>query len=275
VNESISIGPVALSVAGLVAVGSLWLGWFAGTRAAKPKGLDVERPLYVVLAAGVLGARLGFVLQHLDAYAGAPLTMLDVRDGGWDAAIGFIAAAAAGLLLAVRRRSLALPLSVAVATAGVAWGAATWIPAALQDQGPELPALSLPTLDGSPVALSAFRGKPVVLNLWATWCPPCIREMPVLQKAQQERGDVHFVFVNQGEAAERVGRFLGTRGLALRNVLLDPSGEVARLMGARALPTTLFFDAQGRLVGARIGELSAATLNARLPPPPRGTDPAH
>ena len=75
---------------------------------------------------------------------------------------------------------------------------------------------------------------------------------------------MHFVFVNQGEASARVSSFLATRGLVLRNVLLDAGGQVAGDMGARALPTTLFFDSEGRLVAARVGELSSGSLGARL-----------
>lgn len=95
-------------------------------------------------------------------------------------------------------------------------------------------------------------------------CPPCRREMPVLQQAQAQRGDVHFVFLNQGETPSRVQAFLATQPQALRNVLLDTEGRLGVQRGHRALPTTLFFDAQGRLVDTRVGELSAASLAERL-----------
>ena len=127
-----------------------------------------------------------------------------------------------------------------------------------------LPALVLAGLQGQPVALQQFAGKPVVLNLWATWCPPCRREMPVLAAAQQRHPDVHFVFANQGESAQKVQAFLAGDRLALDNVLLDAHGEVARHFGHRALPTTLFFDARGMLADVRIGEVSHATLTERL-----------
>ncbi|HWS73851.1 MAG TPA: TlpA disulfide reductase family protein, partial [Quisquiliibacterium sp.] len=107
-------------------------------------------------------------------------------------------------------------------------------------------------------------GRPAVVNLWATWCPPCVREMPVLAAAQASKPGIVFVFVNQGEAGERVGQFLAPRGLALENVLLDPGGDLARSVGSRAMPTTLFYDAQGRLRDTHLGALSEATLAARL-----------
>lgn len=104
----------------------------------------------------------------------------------------------------------------------------------------------------------------MVVNLWATWCAPCRREMPVLQQAQAARPEVHFVFLNQGESAERVLAFLGSQQLPLRNVLLDAHGQAGAQLGHRALPTTLFYDASGRLVDTRVGELSHATLAQRL-----------
>jgi thiol-disulfide isomerase/thioredoxin len=127
-----------------------------------------------------------------------------------------------------------------------------------------LPPLALSSLDGRPVTLADFAGKPTVVNLWATWCPPCRREMPALQQAQAANPDVNFVFVNQGEEAGVIAAFLGQEGLALRNVLVDPQSSTGAALGQSGLPTTLFFDASGRLAGIRVGELSQATLDQRL-----------
>jgi thiol-disulfide isomerase/thioredoxin len=103
-----------------------------------------------------------------------------------------------------------------------------------------------------------------VVNLWATWCPPCRREMPALQQAQAANPDVNIVFVNQGEESHTVAAFLDRQGLALSNVLVDPESRTGAALGHGALPTTLFFDANGQLAGTRIGELSQATLTQRL-----------
>jgi thioredoxin-like negative regulator of GroEL len=72
------------------------------------------------------------------------------------------------------------------------------------------------------------------------------------------------VFVNQGEPADVVRRYLSDEDLALANVLLDGEGRLAKAIGVPGLPTTLFFDASGRLVDQRVGELSKATLAQRL-----------
>ena len=149
-------------------------------------------------------------------------------------------------------------------TGSVVWLVGNIALALRADAGQELPALGFASLEGRTVQLAEFKGKPTVVNLWATWCPPCVREMPVLQKAQADHPGVNFVFVNQGESADKVAAWLVARKLSLRNVLLDGQGQIGAAFKQRALPTTLFFNAKGQLVSMRVGELSAATLTERL-----------
>src|SRR5690606_6628168 len=99
---------------------------------------------------------------------------------------------------------------------------------------------------------------------WATWCPPCRREMPVLAAAQQRETGVEFIFANQGEPMEAVQTYLASEALELRNVLLDPRMQLSQHMGTQGMPTTLFFDATGTLVHTHMGELSTATLKRGL-----------
>jgi len=123
----------------------------------------------------------------------------------------------------------------------------------------------LSTLDGQSTTLVDLQpGKPKVVNIWASWCPPCIREMPVLEKAQERYPDITFVFVNQGEQVETINSFLGQQDLSIRNVLSDVSGSFASATGSQALPTTLFYDAEGRQVDVHMGELSNASLAQKL-----------
>ena len=76
--------------------------------------------------------------------------------------------------------------------------------------------------------------------------------------------DVGFVFVNQGEHRQVIEQFLKQEALALNNVMADARGVLGYQIGSRALPTTLFIDAQGKLVDAHLGELSKASLKAKL-----------
>jgi len=103
-----------------------------------------------------------------------------------------------------------------------------------------------------------------VVNLWASWCPPCRKEMPVLRDAQARHKDVVFVFVDQGEDDNTARSYLAGQQLALRNVVLDPQRQLASQVDSQVLPTTLFFDEEGMLVNRRIGELSTVTLAQRM-----------
>ena len=116
------------------------------------------------------------------------------------------------------------------------------------------------------VQLADYKGGPLVINLWATWCPPCRREMPVLERAQHQRPDVTFLFVNQAESMQSVSTFLATQGLTLDNVLFDASGRLGQAVGSMALPTTLFYSAEGRLINSHLGELSQASLARAMEP---------
>jgi len=148
-------------------------------------------------------------------------------------------------------------------------GAALWLTASLATglgQTRTMPAGALMALQGGqPVDLvQAARGRPVVVNLWASWCGPCRQEMPMLAAAQQREGRVGFLFVNQGESASAVQAYLTDQGLPLRGVLLDPGSRLGPAVGSRGLPTTVFYDAHGRQVDAHFGVLNAAALDSRL-----------
>lgn len=270
--QTLTLGPLVLSVPLLVGIAAFLLASTVGRRVGgSAHASDVERHLLRMLLAGLVAARLAFVLQFQDAYLKSPLSIVDIRDGGWRPLVGLgVALAYAGVVL-VRRGALRKPLLAAFGSAGAVWLAATLVLSAGGAGDVRLPQLTLAATDGGTVRLSSFEGRPAVVNLWATWCPPCQREMPVLQQAQAARPDVHFVFLNQGESPDKVAAYLARSGLQLRNVLLDTRGEAGQALGHRALPTTLFFDAGGRLVDTRVGELSEASLAERLanlPPSP-------
>lgn len=263
-SGAFQLGPLAIPYAVLLvlaAVGAtLTVGWRVGRQAAA----EVESLLWQSLIAGFVVARLAYVWQFREQYFASPLSVLDIRDGGWSPVAGAAATALFALVRQWRRPHLRDAIWSGLAAGAVVWGLGALAFSIAAGDRQRLPALALVSLQGEPVNLSAFAGRPVVVNLWATWCPPCVREMPVLQQAQAAHSAIHFVFVNVREPRERVSGWLQSRQLPLGNVLLDPSGEVAAAFGAPGLPTTLFFDADGGLVSTRVGELSPATLQERL-----------
>ena len=122
------------------------------------------------------------------------------------------------------------------------------------------PDFALTTLDGEEFRLSAQRGTPVVLNFWATWCPPCRAELPELRAASERyAGRVAIVGVNQAETATSIAQSASDLGLTFP-IPLDHSGAVSRAYGVRSLPTTFFIDRDGVIRQIQNGPLTEATL---------------
>ena len=106
--------------------------------------------------------------------------------------------------------------------------------------------------DGGAVSLSDFAGKGVVLNLWATWCVPCVREMPALDglaQAVAASGVVVLPLSSDRGGAAAVQQFYQQRGIKRLPIMLDPRSAVAEALNVRGIPTTLLIDKQGQEVG--------------------------
>jgi thiol-disulfide isomerase/thioredoxin len=264
VNNALLLGPFVLPYSLLLVFAAVALTLYVGNRGGRKAGIDVETALWKTLLVGMVFARLAFVWEFRSAYLASPLGILDIRDGGWSPTAGFVVAWFFALSRQGRHPALQKALRSAMLTGTVFWSVGAAVLLVRPDAGQELPALSFTSLEGRPVNLAAFKGKPTVVNLWATWCPPCVREMPMLHQAQVDYPNVNFVFLNQGESADEVGAWLQARKLPMRNVLMDGNRQAGAAFKQRALPTTLFFDAPGRLVSTRIGELSSATLTEKL-----------
>jgi peroxiredoxin len=119
----------------------------------------------------------------------------------------------------------------------------------------EGPDFTLMTLEGRSARLREFRGKLVLLNFWATWCAPCLHEMPSMERLYQtfKRTDFALLAVSMDRQGEEVARPFADSLRLTFPVLLDGTSEVARRYGVRGLPTTYLIDPDGRLIGAAIG----------------------
>lgn len=121
------------------------------------------------------------------------------------------------------------------------------------------------TLDGQIVQLSSLRGQPVVLNFWASWCPPCRAEMPDFERVHQAyraKGAV-ILGVNTSDQTPKAQAFLQEAGVSYPS-LLDPQGQLATQFNAGSLPTTVFIDREGRVVKRRVGVVSAQQLATQI-----------
>ncbi|MBM1195477.1 TlpA disulfide reductase family protein [Pseudomonas weihenstephanensis] len=260
---TLTIGSFALAINHLLLILALALATLVGWRVAKRGGENPESVLFSLFLLGLLAARIGFVIGYWRYFENDPLQMLDLRDGGFLMWPGLLAVVGGAVVWSWRRTGLRRPLGW-----GLGSGLAFWLLASLAsnlyDKGTQLPDMALRNANGESVQLSSYKGGPLVINLWATWCPPCRREMPVLQNAQHQHEDVTFLFVNQGESMQSVSTFLETQGLNLSNVLFDSGGQLGQKVGSMALPTTLFYNAEGRLLASHLGELSQASLARAL-----------
>jgi peroxiredoxin len=120
--------------------------------------------------------------------------------------------------------------------------------------GDEAPDITFASLDDKPVKLSDFRGKPVMLNFWATWCGPCTAEMKNIEQVYQKHLEEDFVIlgVNQGEGASVIEGYAKLWKLNFR-LVRDQGDMAARAFQVRALPTTVFVDAEGKVHEIHIG----------------------
>ncbi|WP_254514983.1 TlpA family protein disulfide reductase [Novosphingobium sp. G106] len=122
-------------------------------------------------------------------------------------------------------------------------------------KGSPLPAFSLTDAAGKTTKLAAFKGKPLLVNLWATWCAPCVLELPMLDKLAETRGgEIKVLTVSQDmTGTEKVAPFLEGKGLKHLEPWLDQRNDLAFQYGASTLPTTVYYDASGKEVWRYVG----------------------
>ncbi len=142
---------------------------------------------------------------------------------------------------------------------------------------PEPPPVDLPRPDGAPMSLRELRGKVVLVNFWATWCEPCVAEMPSLQRLRDQLGVESFevLGVNYQEGPARINAFVQETRVTFP-IVRDTDGAVARAWGARVFPSTYVLDRAGQIRYVLVGEadwtspMLVSTIRSLLGPlPPR------
>ena len=269
--NALQLGPFAIPLALLPWLVGLFAAWLVAWHRRRRGHGDAEPLLWRIGLLALIGARVAFVARYHDRFAG-PLAMIDLRDGGlwWPGAVVGAGLALAWALRGRAGREEAAPLSEswrALLTGAVVAVLTASITLAMSSTAQPAPEVTLHRLDGTPVTLSALSEDHLTLvNLWASWCPPCRREMPVLEQGQRDYPAVRFVYANQGEPAEIIRGYLLEEGLRLNNVLLDPHSDLARALGGSGLPTTVLIGRDGTLVNSHVGPLSRASLHHFIHP---------
>jgi cytochrome c biogenesis protein CcmG/thiol:disulfide interchange protein DsbE len=130
--------------------------------------------------------------------------------------------------------------------------------------GKPAPEFELASLNGQPVHLSDYKGHPVLINYWATWCPPCREELPLIQSRHEKySSDLVVLAINAGEDMATVENYIKTKGFTFP-VLLDPEWKAEALFGIFAYPTSVFIDRNGIIQAKYVGGLNEKNLDDNL-----------
>ena len=121
----------------------------------------------------------------------------------------------------------------------------------------------LKTLAGENFDPATLKGRPYVINLWADWCPPCRREMPLLADAARKHPNVAFLFINQGDLPNIATKLPAQNGIDPATIVLDEAARLSAAYGG-ALPSTIFVGPAGDVRSVHAGEISRAALSDKF-----------
>jgi peroxiredoxin len=140
----------------------------------------------------------------------------------------------------------------------------TGIPVATDVSGDPLPDVTARSFDGRAVSLRALRGRPLILNFWASTCIPCRKEMPAFEAVHQSvRDRVRIIGIDPQDSPDAATKF-ATKVGATYELLRDPDGAVTSALGVAVLPTTVFVGADGTILEAKAGALSQGELSSAI-----------
>ncbi|AJY52666.1 TlpA disulfide reductase family protein [Halomonas sp. KO116] len=264
--NAIALGPLLISLPRLYAIGCALLLLLCARLLLGLPQRDQQRWFTGLIIVWLVSARVGHLILNLDSYSDAPLEALKVWQPGYHGLWGMTA----GLIWTawtLRARLLAMggAMAMLVAASSLWLVLVTLAPLGNDFAVDALPEVTLEDVGGNEVYLPSLTDNAdlIIVNLWATWCPPCLREMPLLEEAAQRDG-VSVVVANQGEDLLPMVRYLDEQQLGFRYALRDPSQQLMALFAAPGLPTTVLFDEQGNTLDVHVGELTRAHLDRWL-----------
>lgn len=257
--NAVALGPFVFDAVRLSAIVGIIVFAVVGSILAHRSSPRLSGWTTATILSGIVGARAWHVGAHIGSFTEEPWRILAIWQGGFSIAGAFIGTALGFAWLFIRSRNDVPKAITALAMGLLSWFAVTYL--TQQGPGPPAPTEAYRTIDEeASVVIAARAGRPLVLNLWASWCPPCRREMPMMAQMERQHPDVDFIFANQGEQLQAIKIYLTKSGVDLQTVLLDPSMALSKRYAAVGLPATLIIRADGTLAGTHLGEISKETL---------------
>lgn len=259
VSPILHLGPLALSADRLAAVAAIWL--FVAIGSHRRMAGESAAAVSVAAAAGFVVARLAYVVSHFSDFIGDPLAILKVWQGGFLPLAGILGAVLVLATTALPDRRFRL-IALLIALSGSWYVADRLLTITAQSPFVTSPT-GLKTMAGADFDPATLRGRPYIINLWADWCPPCRREMPLLAEAARSHPEVAFLFINQGDLPNIAARLPAQHGIDTATILLDDAARLSAAYGG-ALPSTIFVGPAGEVRAVHAGEISRAALSDKI-----------
>ena len=253
------LGPLALSADRLAAVAAIWL--FVAIGSHRRMAGETASAVSIATVGGFVVARLAYVATHFSDYISEPLAILKVWQGGFLPLAGVVAALLILGLKAPADRRFRL-IALLIALSGSWYVADRLLTTSVQSPFVTSPA-GLKTLAGENFDPATLKGRPYVINLWADWCPPCRREMPLLADAARKHPNVAFLFINQGDLPNIATKLPAQNGIDPATIVLDEAARLSAAYGG-ALPSTIFVGPAGDVRSVHAGEISRAALSDKF-----------
>lgn len=264
--NAIALGPLLISLPRLYAVGCALLLLLASRFLWGLSARQQGRWFNGLLLVWLVTARITYIVLNLESYSVEPLEALKFWQPGYHPLGGLLGGLIwTAWLLRQQLMSMMAAMTLLVGAIAIWMLLVALMPLGSSFAVDELPDLTLEDIEGNAVHLPSLAesGDLIIINLWATWCPPCRREMPLLEETAQREG-VSVVVANQGEDLLPIVRFLDEQALNFDYALRDPSQQLMAQFQAPGLPTTVLFDSQGNTLDIHVGELTRAHLDRWL-----------
>lgn len=256
-----AIGPFAVPHGVLAALLGLVTFFILTNIFRKRTSAPLDRWSNFVLVGAVVVARVVHVAGNWASFSQDPVRMLMFWQGGLEVWSGLAAALVLTLVLLRPWRARLTGILIIALSVSVWLAASTFFKES--QSGVRLPEVSLQDAAGTPLDLGQYAKGATVLNIWATWCPPCRRELPALIHEAERAKDVTILLVNQAESPEVVSAYLQEQGLSGEHVVFDRNAELPRQLKLVGVPVTLFFK-DGLLQDLHAGEISPEALTAKV-----------